>query len=640
MKILNLTLENFRGIKNLTVKFGDYTDIYGANGVGKTTVANAICWLLIDRPATEEKEFNPKTIGLSEAHHIAEMKVKTDEGEEIAFKKDFYEKYTKKKGAAVAEYTGNVTDYYIDGVKFKQKDYNATMERALGLPLDKAKMLIVLSYFADTMKTEEKRKILFELAEDFTDEDVFNADKTLSELKDYLKIPGADEKLYTIEQWKSIASEERKKLNKDLELIPTRIDEVNKTLPEEKADAAALKDELKKYETEKESLLEEKRDLGKDDASKAAVADLKVEIASAKAEYVNKTADARKEKQDKISALSDELQNISAKIREIDGQIPNIEGQILLFSHKHKSLLGEYAKLNVKTFDKNAEICPTCGQKLPEERIEELRVEFNRKKSERLAEIKSEGQACGKDAINALEEKLKTLKADFQKFNEQHIEVYNKRKEVEGELKAIPAFEDTEGYKELQARMQTLLNAPKESKAEEIDNKLSEIQEKIENVNSSIAKVAAAKESEKRIEELQKELKDTSARLEYLERGIYLSEAFTRLKAKMVTESVNKHFSITRFILFRDQINGGLKEVCEPTGQNKAGEWVEYRSLNFAAKVNTQLDIVNTLNKHYGVNLPVIIDQAESVTEPMKINEQTIRLIVSPKDHMLRSEVF
>jgi len=630
MQIQSLTLENFRGIKDLTIDFSENTDIYGANGLGKTTVANAICWLLIDRPATEEKEFNPKTIGINEAHHIAEMRVKLESGEEMTLKKDFYEKYTKKKGAAVAEYTGNVTDYYIDGVKSKQKDYNAAIERILGLPLDKAKMLIVLSYFAETMKTDEKRKILFELAEEFTDEDVFKADKELIKLKEFLKIPGNNEKLYTIEQWKSIASEERRKLNKDLELIPTRIDEVTKTLPEEKADAAALKEELKRYESEKESLLEEKRDLGS--PNKAAIANLKVEIADKKAEYINKTADARKEKQDKIAKLSEELQTTSANFRKVDEEIPEIKERIENYTNKRQSLMGEYAKINMQKFDKGAEICPTCGQKLPDERIEELRAEFNRKKSERLSAINKEGQTYSKDVIKSLEEKLQKLQADWKELNHNHVVTYKAREAVEAELKAIPNFEDTDEYKELFEKLNTLLNAPKEANAEEVDKKLSEIQLKIENVNSSIAKIAAAKESEKRIEELQKELKDTSARLDYLERGIYLAEKFTRTKAKMVTESINKHFSITKFILFRDQINGGLKEVCEPTAQNSFGEWVEYRSLNFAAKVNSQLDIVNTLNKHYGVNLPVIIDQAESVTSPMKVSGQVIRLIVSPAD--------
>ena len=100
----------------------------------------------------------------------------------------------------------------------------------------------------------------------------------------------------------------------------------------------------------------------------------------------------------------------------------------------------------------------------------------------------------------------------------------------------------------------------------------------------------------------------------------------------MVTESINGHFRLVRFVLFREQINGGLKEICEPTLENKAGEWVEYRSANYAAQVNAKLDIIGALSKHYGVTLPILMDQAESVTAPLETDGQLIRLIVSAPD--------
>ena len=69
-----------------------------------------------------------------------------DDGQQVTFAKDFYEKFTKKKGSATEEFTGHNTDYYIDNVKSKQKDYNAAIERATGLPLEKLKMLLVPGY--------------------------------------------------------------------------------------------------------------------------------------------------------------------------------------------------------------------------------------------------------------------------------------------------------------------------------------------------------------------------------------------------------------------------------------------------------------------------------------------------------------
>ena len=301
MKILNLTLENFRAIKSLTIDFGGKdTDIYGANGLGKTTIANAICWLLIDRPATEEAGFDPKTTGAHGLHHRADITLALDDGQQITFAKDFYEKYTKKKGAATAEYTGNIIDYYIDGVKTKQKDYIAAVERAAGLPLEKIKMLLVLGYFCESMKMDEKRKILFELADNLTDADVFASNEELVGLMQYLAMPGTSGKNYTIEQWKSIAAEERRKLNKDLELLPARIDEANKSLPESLPDEAELAAKLKDLEAQKEELEKERLTIstgdGADGAYRANLAALSAEIETKRAAYIRQETEANADK--------------------------------------------------------------------------------------------------------------------------------------------------------------------------------------------------------------------------------------------------------------------------------------------------------------------------------------------------------
>lgn len=64
MKLLRLTLNNFQGIKSLTLEFnGSSASVYGDNATGKTTVYNALTWLLFDKASTGVKNFTPKTRG-------------------------------------------------------------------------------------------------------------------------------------------------------------------------------------------------------------------------------------------------------------------------------------------------------------------------------------------------------------------------------------------------------------------------------------------------------------------------------------------------------------------------------------------------------------------------------------------------
>ena len=171
------------------------------------------------------------------------------------------------------------------------------------------------------------------------------------------------------------------------------------------------------------------------------------------------------------------------------------------------------------------------------------------------------------------------------------------------------------------------------------DRDIAAVREEIAAVNLRIAKARASEDSRRRVGELRQELKDTAEQVEYIEQGLHLCEEFIRTKARLVTESINSRFKFIRFRLFRNQNNGGLREVCEPMIENKAGEWVEYRSANYAAQVSAKLDIVSTLMKHYGVHLPVLMDQGESVTEPLAVDGQFIRFIVSAEDEEIRVEV-
>ena len=650
MKILSLTLENFRSIKNMTVDFdGRDADVLGANGTGKTTIANAICWLLIDRPMTDEADFTPKTEGTHGLNHKASMTVELANGQKLTLAKDFYEKWTRKRGSAAEEFTGNVTDYYVDGVKQKKKEYTEVLETACGIDLERVKMLMVLGYFADTMKTDEKRRILFEMASEFTDMDVIAANEELEGIEDFFLMPGTEDKHYTVEQWKKIAAEQRKKLNKDLETLPARIDEASKNVAENVEDMEALNAELNRLEEKKAGLEEQKRSLstedGKQEAARAALAGLEVDLATRRAAYIEQSAAANQETNAKIESLREKGFDLDVEGDRIVREKNSVGVRREEMQQQREALLKEYASVATRQWDAGSEICPTCHQPMPQSLIEELRAQFNETNATEKEDINRRGQACSKEKIEELSAREAELTQQIEAIHEQQKKRTKELSELRASLTTLPPFEETQEYRDITARMEEIRARQRlgQSAADGVlngcDRDIQTVKDEIAAVNLRIAKAQSSEESRRRVGELKQELKNTAEEMEYIEQGIHLCEEFVRTKARMVTDSINEHFRFIRFRLFRNQINGGLREVCEPMVENKAGEWVEYRSANYAAQVNAKLDIVSTLGKHYGVHLPIVMDQGESVTEPLAVDEQLIRLIVSAKDKEIRVEV-
>lgn len=650
MKILSLTLENFRGIKNLTVSFdGKDADVYGANGTGKTTIANAICWLLIDRPATEEADFTPKTAGTHGINHKASMEIELADGQRITLAKDFYEKWTRKRGAAAEEYTGNVTDYYVDGVKSKKKEYTEVVETACGIDIEHVKMLMVLGYFADTMKTDEKRRILFEMAGEFTDMDVIAANEELKGIENFLLMPGTSDKNYTIEQWKKIVVEQKKKLNKDLETLPARIDEASKNVAENIEDAETLNAELRRLEEKKADLEAQKRSLstedGKQEAARAALAGLEVDLATKRASHIELEASVNREINEKIVALTQYKNDVMEDLDKTNRELRTLASQRDEMITHRKALLKEYEAAQARQWDESAAFCPTCHQPMPPEQIEELRAAFNMEKSAAKEDVNRRGQSCSQAKIDEANERLAVLTEDVSALEEKIKAKEAELAELNASIATPPPFEETDEYKEIIARMeeirtrQRLGQSATEGTMNAYDRDIQTVKDEIAAINLRIAKAQSSEDSRARVGELKQELKEAAEEMEYLEHGIHLCEEFVRTKARMVTDSINEHFHYVRFVLFRDQINGGLREICEPTIESKDGTWVEYRSANYAAQVNAKLDIVTTLAKHYGVHLPIIMDQGESVSTPLNVDTQLIRLIVSAEDQVIRVEL-
>lgn len=105
----------------------------------------------------------------------------------------------------------------------------------------------------------------------------------------------------------------------------------------------------------------------------------------------------------------------------------------------------------------------------------------------------------------------------------------------------------------------------------------------------------------------------------------------------MLDERINSRFKTLKFKLFHEQQNGGIQEVCKVLIPCESG-LVDYEKANNAARINAGLEIIAALSEHYGISLPVFVDNAESVTALDSIDNQVIRLVVSEADKQLRTE--
>ena len=239
MKIKSLRLENFQGIQHAEFDFdGLSASIYGDNATGKTTVFNAVTWLLFDKASTGAKNFTPKTKGaggdLHNLDHSAEASFILDSGEIATFKKVYHEVWKKKRGSSTEEFDGHTIDFYIDGVPTKEKAYTSTLQNYCG-GIERMKMLTMPDYFAESMPWDERRKILIEICGDITDADVIQSNEDLADIDIYLRKPVTGHQFYSVEEYKKIAAARKSEINKQLLTLPGRIDEARRAIPEQTA---------------------------------------------------------------------------------------------------------------------------------------------------------------------------------------------------------------------------------------------------------------------------------------------------------------------------------------------------------------------------------------------------------------------
>lgn len=647
-----ITIENFKGLigkHEITLNSPHRTLILGANHIGKTTTADAIHWVLFGKNSKGETNFgiSPKDKAGNLISHLDNIVILdiTVDGREYSLQRTRKEKWTKPRGEAEEVLSGYTMLFFVNGEKYIERDYKIFIN---GLINESLFLAITNPEYFPTLKPEEQRQLLIKMVGMKSDEEIATGNP---EFAGILKsIEGKD-----VKEYRQHLSYKMKEIKKTMEDIPGRISE-------RKAEANSLRNDNCDYNAAEKRIAEIDKEI-QDNQSKMQDCSLVLNKRFEEKANIHKEIDELRNKVREIERRYDDtnaeeysnsqsaIRNAESKVNTIKSRIQSEEYSMKMHNRSAEEMERRKAKFRKEwqecedmefVWDTTKEICPTCGQRLlitdisrmidvAQKRFDDAKQERQNDLDRTAKELKAEAERI--DAVKRTsEKKLKDLKAELT--------------DAEAELKRlqntpIPQnnYLEDEDWKrlseEIEAKNEELqkLDEQKDTNADDTIKQLTETNNALSRERNGLVYKFTQKEQmdkcEKRIQELTEQQSTLNQQLAYLEKQDYIAEQFQFAMIQDLQDRVNGLFGMVKFSMFKKMINGNCEPTCELTLHG-----TPYKDLSNSERVNAGLDIINVISRFNDVYAPVIIDNAESVTDVLQTQAQQILLIVSRDEQL------
>lgn len=605
MKLNKLTIANFKGISDKVLTFGGKNaTISGENAAGKTTICDAWYWLMTGRDSTLIDNPDIIPLGATEANPSVEAELDID-GKNTLVRK--VQTFKTKDGK-----TSTTNAYFVNEVPLTERDFKAKLEE-LGVDVEK---LLVLSHpdflLKDTSKKNRdyiRNTILFPMAESKTDKALAD-DAGLTELSEMLDTYSIKE-IEALE--KATLTKIDKEIGKDNKVANARIDELLHSksglsvsqVESRKAELDAQLTEIEKQSTERlaetERLKSEDLTLGFDINS--LVEDIKRDSVRTKVDLESGLVDAR------AKAVS-----LDKRKKEIEQIISDCDRTIHRNADKAEAIDRKVEMHKAASFDESLAICPTCGQAYPVDRVEEIRHQFEKSQSEAIAAYTAEIEEIASESAEASQRydgAKKELSDLVSKQNENEEAIAGFIKGIDNIVDPNP--EDNEDYKAMQQRKKEIEGRLAELVVQEVEEKmkLAELSRAMEIVKEQLSAIERDKITDERIAEIRQDIRQAEINRANAEKIIYQLTQLNKVKNESLEESINKHFKLIKWKLFKTLKNGNYEDDCTPVIDG----YELWKATNKGREILAKLDIVDSLSRFYGQNNPVLLDNAESLSE-------------------------
>lgn len=643
-----ITIKNFKGVlgeRKLTFN-PTLTQIMGANHAGKTTIVDAVQWVLFDKNSIGQTVFgiDPKDENGEIIHHLDNTVVLelTADGTDYKLEKVRSETWTKPRKKEEAEMTGHTTKYFVNENKYTQKDFKAFVDDLCKESLFKA--ITTPSYFP-SLPAEDQRNLLTKMVGKTTDEDLAGDNEDFKGLLQELS--GTDLQKFR-EQLRYRIGE----LKKEIEQIPSRINENTeelKALEASKPDFDFTRKRIKEIETGIENIDNELADLSRTvdtefnerTKERTEINKLKNRMQAIVQSYQDKNTTEERKHKKAIDDTKYEIEVTERAIRNAKAAVEDGQAQLNKIAIASEDFKKRWVILDQTAFswDNNQEICPTCHQRLPQDDIDRMKEEmegnFNGNKSKQFDALEEEAARIKKRKSDA-EATIKNAQDKLEKLEQQRKEQEAALQKAQESKPTLTYHTDDEEYQQLQmdvnARTAALeARTEEETSDTEVKQEATLKQRKAEQnrlrdeLRDELAKEQRITDKQNRIKELENRQQTLSQQLTELEKKDYTAERFTIAKIENLEKKVNDLFTNVQFKMFEPFITtGGIKPTCECTMHG-----TPYRDLSTSEKINAGIDIINAMCAFNDTYAPLLIDNAESITDILPTRSQQILLIVS-----------
>lgn len=650
IKFKKIRIRNFRGLVSFEANLeGRSVRISGANGLGKSSVADAITWVLFGKDSRRRTAFPIDPVD-DEGRIIHNLDVSVElemliDGQPTTLRRRRSEKWVQKRGMTREQLDGHQTTCYIDGRPLPSSDFSSHVDTIVKEELFRA--LTTPEYFP-SLPMDQQYRLLVKIV----------GTRTLAEIaaKDEEALKVVDELgQRSIDQYRQGLSYDLQRTRKELELIPVRLSEVQGFIEQVKAKGAdgktaqrhakGIEEKLRQVTQEIDSMAGVVRaENARYNDQRAYIQQLRQQRAAIEDRIEKQNREARTLHQSLVCKAKEELEATEERHTAAKTMLGLHERRLKDLEQQLEDFRSRWEEVERLSFSWNAEeaVCPTCGQPLPQDQADQKRVEaemrfnerkmrFNERKMRQQDALDEEGKklAASKQRLQDLSAAAREEMATAERLMPEARERLSK---AEAEPTEQADYHDAADWQRLSSEIDQRMKELEQTTQAQEPPQLAALRTEEEGYRKELRLLEQTIDRSKQIDEyvrrekeLQKQRTTLSGDIARMQTRLEAAERLQLMEANDLQQRVNELFPSVRFRLSRELLNGREVGHCE-----LSVDGVPYSGLSTSERINAGLELINALARHYNIVAPIVIDNAEAVNKVAPTIGQQILLEVSP----------